>query len=148
MIRRLIINDLKSNRLITISTTVFMAAAAMLLGLTVFLFATLYSSISSLMIKAETPHFLQMHTGELSEEEIKAFTEKRPEVEKMQICRFLNLENGQIRIGDNSFDSNMQDNGLSCQSDTFDVADYGAYWLRWQPNGRCRGALTAKFCRL
>ncbi len=120
MIRRLIINDLKSNRLITISTTVFMAAAAMMLGLTVFLFATLYSSISSLMIKAETPHFLQMHTGELSEEEIKAFTEKRPEVEKMQICRFLNLENGQIRIGDNSFDSNMQDNGLSCQSEAFD----------------------------
>ena len=93
MIRRLIINDFKSNRLITISTAVFMAAAAMMLGLTVFLFATLYSSISSLMIKAETPHFLQMHTGELAEEEIKAFTEKRPEVEKMQICGFLNLEN-------------------------------------------------------
>lgn len=120
MIRRLIINDFKANRLITISTAVFMAVAAMMLGLTVFLFATLYSSISSLMIKAETPHFLQMHTGELSEEEIKAFTEKRPEVEKMQICGFLNLENGQIRIGDNSFDNNMQDNGLFCQSDDFD----------------------------
>ena len=92
----------------------------MMLGLSVFLFATLYSSISSLMTKAETPHFLQMHTGEISEEEISSFTEKRSDVEEMQICHFLNLENGQIRIGETAFDNNMQDNGLFCQSDKFD----------------------------
>ena len=120
MLRRLIINDFKSNKLITISTTIFMAVTAMMLGLSVFLFATLYSSISSLMTKAETPHFLQMHTGEISEEEINSFTEKRSDVEEMQICRFLNLENGQIRIGETDFDNNMQDNGLFCQSDKFD----------------------------
>ena len=120
MIKQLIINDIKSNRLITISTAVFMAVTAMMLGLSVFLFATLFSSIDSLMTKAETPHFLQMHTGELSEEEILEFAAARPEVEKMQICTFLNLENGQIKIGDNSFDNNMQDNGLFCQSNKFD----------------------------
>lgn len=120
MIRQLIINDIKSNKLITISTAVFMAVTAMMLGLSVFLYATLFSSIDSLMTKAETPHFLQMHTGELSEEEIRAFVAERPEVEEMQICTFLNLENGQIKIGDVSFDNNMQDNGLFCQSDKFD----------------------------
>ncbi len=120
MIRRLIINDLKSNKLITASTAVFMAVTAMLLGLAVFLFATLSSSIDSLMTKAETPHFLQMHTGELPEDDINAFAAGRPEVEEMQICTFLNLENGQIKIGDNSFDNNMQDNGLFVQSDKFD----------------------------
>ena len=36
----------------------------MLLGMAVFLFASLATSIDSLMTKAETPHFLQMHTGE------------------------------------------------------------------------------------
>lgn len=97
-----------------------MAVTAMMLGLSVFLYATLFSSIDSLMTKAETPHFLQMHTGELSEEEIRAFVAERPEVEEMQICTFLNLENGQIKIGDVSFDNNMQDNGLFCQSDKFD----------------------------
>lgn len=120
MIKQLIINDTKSNRLITLSTAVFMAVTAMMLGLSVFLFATLYSSIDSLMTKAETPHFLQMHTGELSEEEICAFAAERHDVEEMQICTFLNLENGQIRIGDTGFDNNMQDNGLFCQSDKFD----------------------------
>jgi len=120
MIRKLIINDIKSNKLVTISTAVFMAGTATMLGLSVFLFATLVSSIDSLMTKAETPHFLQMHTGEISEEEINAFVAERPEVDEMQICTFLNLENGQIKIGDTSFDNNMQDNGLFCQSDKFD----------------------------
>ena len=120
MLKHLIINDIRSNRLITISTAVFMAVTAMLLGLSIFLFATLFSSIDSLMTKAETPHFLQMHTGDLNEDEICAFAAERPEVEEMQICTFLNLENGQLRIGDVSFDNNMQDNGLFCQSDVFD----------------------------
>ena len=106
MIRRLIINDFKSNKLITISTSIFMAVTAMMLGLSVFLFATLYSSVTSLMIKAKTPDFLQMHTGEISETEICEFAERRSDVEEMQICGFLNLENGQISIGDKSFDNN------------------------------------------
>ncbi len=120
MLKHLILNDIKSNRLITASTAIFMAVTAMLLGLSIFLFATLFSSIEDLMTKAETPHFLQMHTGEINEEKIKEFAQERPEVDEMQICTFLNLENGQIRIGDNSFDNNMQDNGLFCQSDKFD----------------------------
>lgn len=120
MLRRLIINDLRSNKLINVSTTVFMTVTAMMLGLSVFLFATLFSSIDSLMTKAKTPHFLQMHTGDLSVKDINSFACQRPEVEDYQICGFLNLENGQIRIGDNSFDNNMQDNGLFCQSDKFD----------------------------
>ena len=66
MIKRLIINDFKSNKLITVSTCIFMAITAMLLGMAVFLFASLATSIDSLMTKAETPHFLQMHTGELN----------------------------------------------------------------------------------
>lgn len=120
MISRLIINEFKSNKLITILTSIFMAVTATMLGLSVFLFSTLYSSIASLMSKAETPHFLQMHTGEMNEENIVSFAEKREDVEEMQICTFLNLENGQIRISGNSFDNNMQDNGLFCQSDKFD----------------------------
>ena len=111
-----------------------MAVTAMMLGLSVFLFATLYSSIDSLMTKAETPHFLQMHTGELDEDELYAFVVQRTDVEEMQICTFLNLENGQIKIGDVSFDNNMQDNGLFCQSDKFDyLLDAGDNIIRVSP---------------
>ena len=90
---RLIVNDFKSNKLITASTCVFMTITAMLLGLAIFLFASLWTSIDSLMKKAETPHFLQMHTGELKEAEIETFAAARDDVEEGQIARFLNLQN-------------------------------------------------------
>lgn len=120
MLKRLIINDFKANIIITISTSAFMAVTAMLLGLAILLFARLYTSIDSLMKKAETPSFLQMHTGDLDEEKLNDFTRARSDVEKMQVCTFLNLQNSQISIGGRSFEGNMQDNGLCCQSESFD----------------------------
>lgn len=120
MLKRLIINDFKVNKIITISTSAFMAVTAMLLGLAILLFARLYTSIDSLMKKAETPSFLQMHTGDLDEEKLNDFTRARSDVEKMQVCTFLNLQNSQISIGGRSFEGNMQDNGLCCQSESFD----------------------------
>lgn len=120
MLKRLIINDFKVNKIITISTSAFMAVTAMLLGLAILLFARLYTSIDSLMKKAETPSFLQMHTGDLDEEKLNDFTRARSDVEKMQVCNFLNLQNSQISIGGRSFEGNMQDNGLCCQSESFD----------------------------
>lgn len=120
MLKRLIINDFKANKIITISTSAFMAVTAMLLGLAILLFARLYTSIDSLMKKAETPSFLQMHTGDLDEEKLNDFTRARSDVEKMQVCNFLNLQNSQISIGGRSFEGNMQDNGLCCQSESFD----------------------------
>ena len=120
MNKRLMINDFKSNKLITISTCIFMAVTAMLLGLAIYLFASLAASIDTLMTKAETPHFLQMHTGELDEEKFNAFVDSRNDVEKKQICRFLNLQNSSLSIGDKSFEANMQDNGLCLQGECFD----------------------------
>lgn len=120
MLKRLIFNDLRKNRLINIATCIFMAVTAMLLGLSIFLFARLYFSIDMLMRDAQTPHFLQMHTGRIEEERIYAFARSRKDVEKMQILTFLNLQNSQISIGDISFEANMQDNGLCTQSKSFD----------------------------
>ncbi|MBR2389888.1 MAG: ABC transporter permease, partial [Mogibacterium sp.] len=120
MNKRMIINDIKANRLVSAATFIFMAVTAMLLGLSIFLFAGLSDSIDRLMAEAETPDFLQMHTGELNKKQLMAFTQQREDVEKMQICAFLNLQNSQISIGSNSFVNNMQDNGLCCQSELFD----------------------------
>ena len=120
MNKRLIINDCKSNKLATAATCIFMAVSAMLLGLSILLFASLCDSIDSLMATAQTPDFLQMHTGELDEEKFNAFVDSRNDVEKKQICRFLNLQNSSLSIGDKSFEANMQDNGLCLQGECFD----------------------------
>jgi putative ABC transport system permease protein len=120
MKKRLIINDFKANKLATVSTCIFMAASAMLFGLSILLFGSLFSSIDSLMTKAQTPDFLQMHTGTIPEKRITRFSENRSDVEAMQICRFLNLQNPQLTIGGKSFINNTQDNGLCIQNHSFD----------------------------
>ena len=120
MERRMIINDIKANKLVSAATCIFMAVTAMLLGLSILLYASLADSIDSLMTEAKTPDFLQMHTGELDEDDVNSFSQQREDIEAMQICTFLNLKNSQISIGNESFENNMQDNGLSCQSSLFD----------------------------
>lgn len=120
MERRMIINDIKANKLVSAATCIFMAVTAMLLGLSILLYASLADSIDSLMTEAKTPDFLQMHTGELDEDDVYSFSQQREDIEAMQICTFLNLQNSQISIGNESFENNMQDNGLSCQSSLFD----------------------------
>ena len=120
MNRRMIVNDLKANKLVSAATCVFMAVTAMLMGLSILLYASLADSIDALMTAAETPDFLQMHTGKIDDAAIADFAHQREDAEKMQICTFLNLQNSQITIGDESLESNMQDNGLCTQSEMFD----------------------------
>ncbi len=120
MIRRLLINDLKENKLASASTLIFMTVTAMLLSLSVFLFGNLSFAIDSLMEKAKTPDLLIMHSGEIDEEELKRFSRSEESVDKMQICLFLNLENSSISVGNTSFEGNMQDNGLCTQNASFD----------------------------
>lgn len=120
MYGRMIINDIKTNKLVSAATCIFMAVTAMLLGLSILLYLSLGDSIDSLMSKAETPDFLQMHAGGLDEDQLYDFMRRRDDVEAMQICTFLNLQNSQISIKDKSFENNMQDNGLSCQNNSFD----------------------------
>ena len=121
MEKRLIINDFKANKLVVVSTCIFMAVSAMLLGLSILFFGSLSSAIDCLMLKAQTPDFLQMHTGEIDEEHITRFSKNRSEVEAMQICGFLNLQNSQLTIGEHSLVNNTQDNGLCCQNESFDL---------------------------
>lgn len=120
MMKRLIINDFRKNKLITIATTCFMMISAMMLGLSILLFGSLWNSIDRLMVTAGTPDFLQMHSGEIDESNLAAFEKQHPDVEKMQICTFLNLENGSLSIGEESLAESTQDNGLCVQNKDFD----------------------------
>ncbi len=120
MYQRLIINDFKNNKFAAIATCIFMSVNGALMGLAVLLFVSLSGSVDKLMSIAITPDFLQMHTGEIDEGDIAEFAGGRSDVDKMQICSFLNIPNSRIHIGDKPLDGNMQDNGLCYQSESFD----------------------------
>lgn len=120
MTGKLIWNDIRQNKLLSFVTTIFMAVSAMLLALTVLLFTNLLGAIDDLMAKAQTPDFLQMHTGELAPEELRQFVTEQGEVKEWQIGRFLNLENSSVSLGDKSLADSTQDNGLCVQGEKFD----------------------------
>lgn len=119
MKRRMIWNDCRGNRLLAVTTWLFMAASAFLFALTCFLFVNLLGSLDALMEKAQAPDFMQMHTGEISEAELRQFAENE-EVQDYQILNFLNLENSAFFLNGHSLADSSQDNGVCVQSGSFD----------------------------
>jgi len=117
---RLIRNDISKSKLITLTTTLFVAAAAMLVSLSMILIINLSGAIDSLMNQAKTPHFMQMHSGDIDTVRLANFAEQNSNVDEFQVLEFLNLDNSQIILGDRSLANNVQDNGFSMQSEKFD----------------------------
>lgn len=65
MYSRIMCNDILKNKVITLITMIFIAIAAMLVSLAATLTINLSGALDTLMTKAQTPHFLQMHSGKL-----------------------------------------------------------------------------------
>ena len=120
MLGRLLWNDIRNHKLLSISTVLFMAASSLLISLAAVLFTGLLGSVDGLMERAMTPDYLQMHAGEIQTEKIKAFAEEHHAIEKWQVCLFLNLDNSSVVLGNKSMADSTQDNGLCVQSDSFD----------------------------
>lgn len=116
----LIRNDISRNKIITVTTVLFIAAAAMLMSLAASLAMDLAGSIDRLMTDAKTPHFLQMHAGKLPIDELEAFAEQNRDVKDFQVLEFLNLDSSKFRLGKHPLTGSLQDNGLSTQSSRFD----------------------------
>ena len=120
MIFKIIRNDLTKNKIITLAATVFIAAAALLVSLSALLAIDLAGAVDALMEQAQTPHFMQMHTGDFSREALEQFAAENENVESFQIMPFLNVEGGKIWLGGNTLSGTTQDNGLTIQGTNFD----------------------------
>ncbi|RDW16669.1 ABC transporter permease [Oceanobacillus chungangensis] len=120
MYNRIIRNDILKSKAITLTTVIFVAAAAMLVSLAAILVINLTGALDTLMEKAETPHFMQMHSGEIDRHRLTAFAEQNNNVEEYQVVEFLGMDGSQIILGDNSLTNSVQDNGFSIQSEKFD----------------------------
>lgn len=120
MFNRIIRNDILKSKAITLTTMIFIAASAMFVSLAAILVVNLSGSLDTLMTQAKTPHFMQMHSGEINTSRLMAFAEKNSNVDEFQVVEFLNIDGAQIILGDNSLANSVQDNGLSVQSESFD----------------------------
>ncbi|GGP16852.1 ABC transporter permease [Oceanobacillus neutriphilus] len=120
MYYRIIRNDLLRNKLISITTMLFITAATALVSLVAILTINLIGSIDSLTKQAQVPDFLQMHNGDIDKEQIQSFATEHENVKDNQVLDFLNITGAKIQLGDNSLIDNVQDNGFSTQSPNFD----------------------------
>ncbi len=120
MIKKLIFNDVRHNKLMSAVTVFFMTISAALLALTVLLCTNLLGAIDNLMDNAIVPDFMQMHAGEVKERVLASFADNSPQVQDWQLCRFLNLDNSQIVLGGHNLIDSTQDNGLCVQGQRFD----------------------------
>lgn len=117
---RIIRNDISRSKLITLTTLLFIAAAAMLVSLAAILAVNLAGSIDALMTQAKTPHFMQMHSGMADHARLASFAEQNSNVDEFQTIEFLNIDNSKILIGGKQLSGSVQDNGLCIQSEKFD----------------------------
>ncbi|WP_312940214.1 FtsX-like permease family protein [Oscillibacter sp.] len=120
MYRKLIVNDIKNSKLISMTISAFILLAALLTSLAAILSVSLFTSINNMMENAKTPHFLQMHTGEINTQQLLNFANTLGNVEDFQVMPFLNIEGAEIVLEKGSLAGSIQDNGLSVQSDRFD----------------------------
>ncbi|WP_137664627.1 ABC transporter permease [Enterococcus hulanensis] len=120
MYRKIIKNDVRERKLITIITTLFITVAALLVALATILSVNLAGSIDTLMEKSQSPHYMQMHTGEVDRERLAKFVEANGNVATYEVAEFLNLNGSDIELGDHSLADSVEDNGLAVQSKNLD----------------------------
>jgi putative ABC transport system permease protein len=120
MYLRILRNDILKSKAITLTTVLFVAAAALLVALAAILVVNLTGAIETLMTQGKTPHFMQMHAGELDAARLATFAEGNEDVADFQVVEFLNLDGGQFIFPDGSLASSVQDNGLVVQGEKFD----------------------------
>lgn len=120
MYAKLIKNDMKKNKLITVTITAFIFLAALLIAVAAALLVNLSGAVDNMMLQAKTPHVMQMHSGEVDMERLADFADTHENVEMHQVSEFLNIDGAEILIGDHTLAGSVQDNGLAMQSKEFD----------------------------
>lgn len=120
MFKRIIINDIKNSKLVTFVTLIIISMSSLLVSLAMILGFNLFGSIDSLMTNAKTPHFMQMHSGNLDKKQLDNFAKNNNLVENYQVLNFLNIDGANIIVNNKSLNNNVQDNGFSIQSEYFD----------------------------
>lgn len=101
MIKRLLLNDLKRNQIIAITLFLFIWLASLLMCSAAGIVVHLGSSLNYFFDKADPPHFLQMHVGEIDHEQLNDFIEQTDMVEFQQILTMLNIDGANLLISPN-----------------------------------------------
>lgn len=120
MFLSMIKNDIKKNKVISIVLIMFVTLSSMLVSSGVNVFVNLFGAIDEIMEKAETPHFMQMHSGSINSERLNNFVNTNDLIDEYQTLTSLNIDSSKIIINGESLNEKVQDNAFVVQSPKFD----------------------------
>lgn len=98
MIRKMLKKDLQRNKVITITLCCFIMLAAMLIASASGIVMELFHSIDSLFEVSSVPHFVQMHNGEIDQQQIDDFSMENDFVKVQQTTEMLNISGASIYL--------------------------------------------------
>lgn len=90
--------DLKKNKAINAVLLLFIAISACLISTGTVIIIQLFNSIDSMYKIAQPPHFMQMHVGDINEDEIGKFADNYDYVTDWQIIDMLNIDGSKIWV--------------------------------------------------
>lgn len=116
-------NDLKRNRMITVTLFVFILLAAMLVSGAINIILTLFGSMDTLLEKSNVAHFAQLHAGTIEQTDLDAFVYENNELIKAeQTVALLGINGANIYLGDRGISEadSVMENSFVKQNTQFD----------------------------
>ncbi len=119
---KILINDLKTNKLMNLFLILFILLPAMMAGTAVSLILQTTGAVDNLFRLARVPDYVQMHAGELDPLQVENWARGNPLVQDHQIVEMVNLEGSDILLGDEmeSLAGSVMDLGFVTRNEGFD----------------------------
>ncbi|KYG29485.1 FtsX-like permease family protein [Alkalihalobacillus trypoxylicola] len=95
---KLIKNDLKRKKIIHITLFIFLVLSAFCISNGATMLVKLSHSIEELFAKAEAPHFVQMHAGDIDQAQIDSWSSSSPLVNLQQTVAMINIDGTNLSL--------------------------------------------------
>jgi putative ABC transport system permease protein len=118
----MLINDFKRHKSIHLVILFFIMLSALLMSNGVNLIIELSNALDAFFEKAETPHFVQMHSGELDQDQIDLWSKANSLVQKQQTAEMLSIQADNLFWGKSRqvLQNNVMDISFVTQNQQFD----------------------------
>ena len=122
IIGKILKKDFLRKKLITIVVFTFILLAALLVASGTNLMIELGNSLNVLFIKADTPHFVQMHAGELNQAEIDSWAAANEMVRDQQTVQMITVDGSILYLGESQTaeENSIMDISFVTQNEKFD----------------------------
>lgn len=122
MLLKMLRKDFSKNKSITIALFIFISLSALLVASGTNMIMELSHSLNALFTKSNVPHYVQMHAGEIDQDEITGWAARNSLVQDQQIVEMINIDGFNIDLGHGSIaeKNSVMDNYFVKQNQSFD----------------------------